>query len=421
MYQKTILKNGLRVISVPLEHTSAVTILVLVGTGSKYETKELNGLSHFLEHMLGKGTKKRSTQLKVFEDIDRLGGKFDFGTSKEGSFYGAKVYHFHFDKALDWLSDVILNSKLTQKDIDKERGVILEEINNSLDDPAIYVHHLWEKVLYKDQPAGWLIIGEKENILKFQRRDLMEYLKKQYTSKNTVICVAGKIKPDLIEKKIEKYFHTLSKITPQKKLRVIEKQNSPQVLTYFKKTDQTHLCLGVRAFPTAHNLRYAQDVLAIILGGSSSSRLIESLRTKAGIAYWVFGYSEAYTDTGYVVSYVGVSPQNVEKAIRLILKEYKILKTKKVAQTELQKTKDYLKGHLTLSLETSDAQASFYGMQELLEQKILTPEQVFKKIDSVTPDDIMKVAQEIFRPEKLNLALVGPFKNKEKFQKLLKI
>jgi len=419
MFKKTTLPNGLRIITVPMEGTKAVTVLVLVGTGSKYETKDINGISHFVEHMFGKGTKKRPTQLKVFEDIDRVGGQFDFSTSKEYTAFWTKVHFKFFDLALDWLSDVILNSKFEKKEIEKEKRVIVEEIKHYLDNPAVYIWDIWEKLLYGDQPAGWLILGKRDNILKFKRKDFLEYLKNHYSSKNIVVCVAGKIEPEAVETKIKKYFRQLNQVEPKQKLRVVEKQKRPQVSISFKKSDQTHLCLGTRAFHLSHPLRYAQSLLATILGRCPSSRLINSIRTKAGLAYQVYTVSEAYTDTGYLASYAGVAHKNVKKTISLILKEYKIIKNTKVKKAELQKAKDYVKGRLSLSLETSDAQALFYGMQELLENRILTIKQIFKKIDDVTPDDIQKVARDIFRPERLNLALIGPFKDKKKFEKLL--
>ncbi len=421
MYKKTILKNGLRIITVPVKNTQAVTVLVLVGAGSKYETKETNGISHFLEHMFFKGTKKRPNSLKIAETLDKIGGAYNAFTGKEYTGYWAKVNSLHLDLALDWVSDIFLNSKIEEKEIKKERGVIIEELNMYLDTPIMYVKDLWEKLLYGNQPAGWLIIGSKENILKFKRRDFLNYKRNHYSAYNTIICVAGNINPEAVEKKIKRYFRNIETIPPKPKLKVIEKQNQPQSLIHFKKTDQAHLCLGVRGYDLFSPKKYAQAVLAVILGGNMSSRLFISVREKRGLAYYIRTSSENATDTGYLVTSAGVKNQEVEKAITLILKEYKLLKTKKISRKELQKAKDYLKGTLSLSLESSDAQASFYAVQELLSQKILTLKEKCAKIDKVTAQDVLEVAQDIFQPEKLNLALIGPFKNKERFQKLLKL
>ena len=421
MYKKTILENGLRVITIPMRSTRAVTVLVTVGTGSKYETKEISGLSHFLEHMLFKGTKKRPTTLEVTEPLDRVGGIFNAFTGKEVTGYWVKVDSRHLDLALDLVSDIFLNSRLEEKEIKREKGVIIEEMNMYLDTPIAYIGDLWEKLLYGNQPAGWLIIGKKENILKFKRNHFVSYLKNHYSAKNTIVCVAGNIDSKITEKKIKKYFQKTRTSSPKAKLKVVEKQKNPKSLVHFKKTDQTHLYLGVRGYDLFHPQRFSQAILATVLGGFMSSRLFISVRERRGLAYYVKTASEGTTDTGYLVTRAGVDHRNIEKTIKLILKEYTLLKNKKVSKSELQKAKDNLKGILTLSLESSDAQASFYAGQELLTKKILSPKEQFARINAVSLEDIQKTARDIFRPERLNLALIGPFKNKKRFDKLLRI
>ena len=420
-YKKIILKNGLRLITVPLPNTKTATVLVLVGTGSKYETKEINGVSHFLEHLFFKGTKKRPNTLEIAETLDRVGGEYNAFTSKETTGFWAKVDSKHLDIALDWISDIFLNSKLEEKEINREKGVIIEEINMYLDTPTAYIGELWEKLLYGEQPAGWRVIGEKENILKINREKILNYFKNHYSSLNTVICVAGNIDPKKIEEKIEKYFNNINQNSPKQKINVKEVQEKPESLIYYKKTDQTHLRLGVRGYNLFHPKKYAQTLLATILGGNMSSRLFISVRERAGLAYYIVTGAESTTDTGYLVTQAGVDHKNVEKAIGLILKEYKSLRDKFITTKELQKTKDYLRGTMSLGLEVSDAQANFYGIQELVEQKILTPQQKMTQIDQISINDIKKVAEDIFQPEKLNLAIIGPFKEKEKFEKILKI
>jgi len=421
MYKKTTLKNGLRIITVPMRGTRAVTILVLVGTGSKYETKEMNGISHFLEHMFFKGTKRRPTTLELVEPLDRIGGIYNAFTGKESTGFWAKVSSPHLDLVLDWVSDIYLNSKLEDKEIQKEKGVIIEEINMYLDTPISYINQLWEKLLYGEQPAGWLTIGEKENILRFKRKDFLNYGKQYYSAQNTIICVAGSIKPKRAEKKIKKYFKNIRKSEPKRKVKVIEKQREPKASIFFKKTDQTHLCLGVRAYSLFHPLRYAQALLATILGGFMSSRLWISVRERKGLAYYIRTTSKNLTDTGFLVTQAGIDHQKISEVINLILKEYKELKNKKIAKEELQKAKDNLKGILSLSLESSDVQAAFYAGQELLTEEILSPKEQVSRIDKVTINDILKVANDIFQPDKLNLATIGPFKKKEKLEKLLKV
>lgn len=419
MFKKTTLKNGLRIITVPQKGTQAVTVLVLVGTGSKYETKEVNGISHFLEHMYFKGTKKRPSSLAVSESLDKIGGVYNAFTSEEFTGYFAKIAATHFETALDWVSDIYLNSLLPKKEIEKERGVIVEEINMYLDTPMIYIGELWRRLLYGDQPAGWDIAGTKETIAKISREQILNYMKSQYVAQNTIVCVAGKISPKKATNKIKSYFSKIKTTEPKTKLPVIERQEEPKILLFSKKTDQTHLVLGVRTYNLFHPQRYTLELLEIILGGMMSSRLFIEVREKLGIAYYIRTSAEANPDTGYLVTQAGVDNKKIDKAILTILKEYKKISQKKIPNSELKKAKDNLKGKLALILESSDAKASFYAGQELLEKRILTPEKIFKIIDKVTANDILKVAKDIFQPKKLNLALIGPFKDKDKFQKLL--
>ncbi len=431
MINKTFLKNKLRIITIPIKNAKTVSVLVLVGAGSKYETKSNNGISHFLEHMFFKGTKKRTNTLKISETLDKIGGKYNAFTGKEYTGYWAKVNSDYFDTALDWVSDIFLNSQIKEQEINKERGVIIEEMNMYLDTPMIYIDDLWEQLLYGNQPAGWMIIGEKENILKFKRKNFVNYLKNHYSAENTIVCIAGNINKNSAENKIKKYFKNINTATPNAKIKTIDssinsiqntnsiKQTKPECLIHYKKTDQTHLILGFRGYNLFSSEKYAQTVLATILGGFMSSRLFISVREKNGLAYRIKTISESSTDTGYLATSAGVRNDKAEKAIELILKEYKIMKNKKISEQELEKTKNYLKGSLSLSLESSDSLAFFHSEQELLTKKILTEKQLSQKIDAITQQDILQIAKNIFTKENLNLALIGPFKNKANFEKLI--
>jgi predicted Zn-dependent peptidase len=421
MFQKTVLKSGLRIITVPMKNTEAVTVLILVGTGSKYEKKEINGISHFLEHLYFKGTKKRPTPIVVAETLDKVGGIFNAFTSEEYTGYFAKVSTLNFELALDWVSDIFLNSTLPENEIEKERGVIIEEINMTLDNPMSHIQNLWSELLYRDQPAGRPIAGNKENIKIISRQELLEYRASQYVAENTIISIAGNIDPEDSLEKIKNYFPETKNPEPRKKEKVIEKQEKPQLILHFKETDQAHLCFGVRAYNIFHPLRYTQELLALILGGMMSSRLFVEIRGKLGMAYYINTDINANPDTGYLITQAGVDNTKIEIAVSTILAEYKKISQKIISNEELKKAKDNIKGRMSLLLESSDAQASFYASQDLLEKKILTPKEIFNQIDKISSDDILKVAKDIFRPEKLNLALIGPFKNKEKFQKLLEI
>ena len=423
MYKKTTLNNGLRVITIPIENAKSVTVLVLVGTGSKYETKDINGISHFLEHMFFKGTKKRPSTLKISETLDSVGGEYNAFTSKEVTGFWAKVDKAHCKIAFDWIFDMFLNSKFDAKEIEREKGVIIEEVNMYLDTPTAYIGDLWEKLLYGDQPAGWRVIGEKENILSFNRKKIVSYYRSHYSPSNVVVCVAGAVVSKKVEEEIKGYFKDVKKSQEQQKIGSKEVQSGPEVLLHYKKTDQTHFCLGVRAYDLFDKRRYALSLLSVILGGNMSSRLFIKVRERNGLAYSIHTSVDNATDTGYLVTQAGIDHKNLEKSIELILKEYKEMKTKKITEKELQKAKDYLKGITSLTLDSSDNQASFYGIQELLEKNILTPEEKFKKIDEVSVNDIKKIAEDIFLPEKLNLAVIGPVEEKDsdKFKKLLKI
>ncbi len=400
--------------------SQATTVLVLFGTGSKYETKEINGLSHFLEHMFFKGTKKRPDTLAVAEVLDRVGGKYNAFTAKEYTGYWAKVSAEHLELALDWVADILLNSKFEAAEIEKERGVIIEEINMYLDTPMAYVGELWERLLYGDQPAGWDVIGTKENIKQVGQRQFLDYFKNQYCSENALVCIAGKF-DDKMRKLVQKHFGRLRKGVGRPKLPVAEMQRRPEVLAFAKETDQTHLCLGVRGYDIFHPDRYALALLGNILGGMMSSRLWIAVREQKGLAYYVRTSAENFTDSGYLVTQAGVANSRVAEAVKEILKEYKKIRDKKISPSEIRKAKDNIKGAMRLSLETSDELAAWAGLQEILTKEILTPEQVFAKIEAVSAADLARVARDIFQPAKLNLALIGPFKEKEKFEKLLKI
>lgn len=421
LYKKTTLDNGLRIITIPMENANSVTVLILVGTGSKYETKDINGISHFLEHMFFKGTKKRPNTLKISETLDSVGGEYNAFTSKEVTGFWAKVDKKHSDVALDWISDIFLNSKFDEKEMEREKGVIIEEVNMYLDTPTAYIGDLWETLLYGDQPAGWRVIGEKENIMSFNRKKVVDYYQSHYSPANTIICIAGAIEE--AEDKAKKYFGSMKADQASQKIKAKEIQNQPEILLHNKKTDQTHFCLGVRAYDLFDKRKYALSLLSVILGGNMSSRLFIKVRERNGLAYSIHTSADNSTDTGYLVTQVGTDHKSIEKAVKLILEEYKDLRENKITEKELQKAKDYLRGVTSLSLDSSDVQTSFYGLQELLEKNILTPEEKFKRIDEVSVDDIKNIAEDIFVPEKLNLAVIGPAEEdyKEKLQQLLKI
>jgi predicted Zn-dependent peptidase len=411
------LKNNLRYITIPIKGTKTATILVMVGTGSKYENKNNNGISHFLEHIFFKGTKKRPNTLAISSELDELGGEYNAFTSKEYTGYYVKAAGEKLEKAMDIVSDMLLNSKIDASEIAKEKGVIIEEINMYQDNPMEYIEDIFEECLYGDQPAGWDTIGTKENILKFKREDFVNYLKTQYGVKNIIVCVAGNLGMSNVDFRmsnlLNKYFSALPQNDFKDKERVIEKQTAPNIKIHYKKTDQAHLSLGVRGLPVGHKDEFILKILSIILGGSMSSRLFIELRERRGLAYYVRTQAEFYTDSGYLTTQAGVPVEKLEEAAKIILSEYKKIKNKLASEKELKRVKDMFKGRMAIALESSDNVASWYGRNIILRNNAITPDEFIKKVLAVKASDIQRVAREIFIDQGLNLAVIGPYKGLE--------
>ena len=419
-YTKSKLKNGLRVITVPMKDNPTVTVLVLVETGSKYENKKNNGISHFLEHMCFKGTTMRPTAHTIASELDGLGSQYNAFTGQEYTGYYAKSDAKHFKQLFDVISDIYLNSTFPEAEMQKEKGVIVEEINMYEDMPHRHVQDLFTSLLYGDQPAGWNIAGTRENVKSFTRDDFVEYKHAHYVPKATTVIVAGKVSAKEVEKEVAKIFGTLKNHAKASKLKTIEKQSKPEVLVQYKKTDQTHLVLGVRTFDAYNKNNPVLTVLSTILAGGMSSRLFIKLREDLGVAYYVRSHNDTSTDHGCLEISAGISNDRVPEVIREILLECKKLVEVPVSKEELAKVKEYLVGNMKLELESSDAWTSFYGMQEILKKKIKSPEEVEKEIRKVTAKQIQDMAKKIFVNKHLNLALIGPFESDASFKEVLK-
>ena len=419
-YKKTIFKNGLRLITAPMKDTQTATVMMMVEVGSRYENDKERGISHFIEHMMFKGTKKRPNTQIIANELDAIGGEFNAFTGKTSTAYYAKSDAKHLDITLDVISDMFLNSKLEIKEIERERGTILQELNMYEDMPMQSVEDVFEGLLYGDQKLGREIIGAKETIQSVKRNDFVDYIKRFYLAEDTVVCVAGKFDENKIIKKIEKIFTAMNRGQKPEFEKVIEKQNAPKIKIKHKKTDQTHLILGVRAYEDDHKDKYVLSLLSIILGGNMSSRIFINVRERQGLAYYVHTGSEAYQEAGYLATFAGVEHKNLTKAVQTILNEYKKVASQKVTEKELQKAKDFIKGKSVMGLESSNSVASFLVGQEVMRGKILTPKDIFKKIDKVTQEDILRVAKDIFKDEKLNLALIGPHKKTKELEEILK-
>ncbi len=419
-YTKKVLKNGLRIITIPMKDNPTATVLVLVEAGSKYEKKENNGISHFLEHMCFKGTTNRPTSMDISKELDGIGSHYNAFTSQEHTGYYAKADYKNIDKILDVVSDMYLNPVFPEQEIEKEKGVIIEEINMYLDLPKAVVQDEFFKLLYGDQPAGWNIAGPKENVKNMKRSDFIDYRSKHYVASSTTVVVAGKIKEADVFKKVTKLFKNIGKWKKEGKEKVIESQKAPQATVYYKDTDQTHLIIGTRSYNTYNKYNSIIRVMIAILSGGLSSRLFEKMRNEMGICYYVYADNDAFTDHGIFSVSAGVDSNRVNEAITAILAELKKLKTELINKEELNKVKQFLIGNLNLGLESSDSIASFYGYQEVMKKNIKKPEDIIKEIKAVTAEEIKFVAERIFKDELLNLAIVGKFKDKQEFLNILK-
>src|SRR3989344_3826702 len=421
-YHTHTLSNGLRIVLVPMPENRTATVIVMSGTGSRYENEHENGLAHFLEHMFFKGTKKRPSARAISEELDGIGSVYNAFTAKDRTAYYAKVASRYVDTALDVISDIFLNSTLPTSEIKKERGAIIQEIDMYEDMPMRTVGDVFEALIFgAEHPLGRTILGPKDNIRSFTRKEFDTYHKRNYTAHNTVVAVAGNFPQAKVLAKIRKTFGHLKDGTRPEYAPFASTQDAPRLAIREKKTDQTQLMLGVPAYPYLHKDEYALEVLAAILGGGMSSRLFTEVREKRGLAYSVDAWTEKYPDTGIFVIQAGVEHGNVEKSLTTILMELKKIKRTPVPASELKKAKAHIKGVAALSLETSNQIAERAATSLISLGSIRTLEEVVKGIDAVTVTDVQRVARDIFKTESLNLAIISPSANQEKLHSLLRL
>ncbi len=408
-YKKTTLPNGLRIITVPTKGNPAVTVMVLVEAGSDYETKAQNGLSHFLEHMCFKGTTKRPTAHIILKELDGLGAQSNAFTTNEFTGYYTKAEKRHFPKLLDIISDMYLNPTFPKDGLEKERGVILQEISMYEDLPQQKIWYTFMKLLFGDTPAGRPILGPRQNIKNFTQKDFIDYRSAHYVDINEA----------LVKKEVVKNFKDIPKGKSPKKLPVRETQKKPGILVEHKATDQMHMVLGFHSYKGKDKRNIALAVLTGVLGGGMSSRLFQKLREEMGVCYYVRPGAHTFTDYGVFTISTGVDPLRVEEVIKVLVAECKRLIEEPVSQDELKKVKDYLAGSLYLGLETTDSLAEFYAVQEIEQGDLKSPKEYEKKLRAITSKDIQKVAKDIFKKEKLNLAIIGNVKDEKALKKAL--
>jgi predicted Zn-dependent peptidase len=435
-YKLSFLSNKLRLLTVPMPTLASATVTAWVKTGSRDEEERVNGISHFLEHMSFKGSKKRPSAKLISEAVDAIGGEFNAATSKDWTNFYIKARAGNIETSFDILSDMLFNPLLKPAEIEREKGVIVEEINMYEDTPVKRIWDVFEETIFAGTSLGWDIAGTEKTVRTIERDDFVSYRKAHYYPENMLLTVSGGIDEKEVGKLAEKYFPSLSVLSSQlsdfgqpavgqsvlksegqktgklisenQKLKT-DKQNFPRVKLHPKKKDQAHFILGFQGHGRGYPGRFAEAVLSAILGGGMSSRLFLEVR-------------ERYQETGYLCAYAGVDTKRVDEAVKVMLGEFNKLASAKVAisQKELRKAKEIIKGHLALSLEDTRAVNTFFGEKMLFLGRADTPEAIFSKVDKVTVGDVLAEAGKLFVPERLNLAIIGPYDDQEHFEKLIK-
>ncbi len=420
MYHKTTLDNGLRLITSTMPHTRSVSISIFIGTGSRYESEAEAGISHFIEHLLFKGTEKRTTAREIAEAIEGVGGILNGGTGKELTTYWCKVAQPHFQLALDVLVDILFHSKFDPQDIARERQVIIEEINMSRDSPSQRVNTLIDELLWPGYPLGREVTGNKESVAAMTRDAMLNYLQGQYLPDNTVVAIAGNIQHQEMVAAVRQATGSWANQQPRPGYSPYKPKEARHLQVETRDIKQAHLCLALPGLSLLHPKRFTLDLLNVILGAGMSSRLFAEIRDKLGLVYSIHSYVEHFLDSGSVIVYAGVEPKNLETVIKAILEQLHQLK-EQVPQSELAKAKELSKGHLILRMEDSRNVAGWLGGQEILTKHILSVEQVIAIIDAITADELKQLAQEVIIGNELRLAVVGPIASDTPLEKLLKL
>lgn len=403
----------------PLHETSAISVLVLVKTGSRNESLKINGIAHFIEHLLFKGTKKRPNSLLITKELDGIGAEYNAFTAKDKTGYYIKASKEHLELAIDVLSDMIYNSKFDEREIERERGVIIEEINMYNDNPVMQIDSLVENSVFENHSLGRLISGTHKTVRAITRNDILKFHKKYYVPENMIIGVSGNFEEKKAKILLKKYFK-VKDFNNKNNLTIFQsQQKNSKVILDEKKTDQIHLSLAYPSVKYEHKYDKPLQLLSIILGGNMSSRLFIKIREKLGLCYYIRCESSHYEDTGIFSISSGLDKARIEQAIKYIFEELKKITNSGVTNKELKMAKEFLKGQFMLKIENSMNVIDFYLEQLLLKQKFKTPEQILKEFDKVKKEDILNSAKYIFKKEKINLALISPYNDKKYFLNLI--
>jgi predicted Zn-dependent peptidase len=421
VFERQTLPSGLRLLTAPMSHAQSVSCFIMLAAGSRYETPETSGIAHFAEHMFFKGTENRPTARDIGSEIDGIGGEFNAFTGKEYTGYYVRCAGEHRSIALDVLTDMLRHSKFDPEEIDREKGVIVEEMNMYFDTPRDYISGVYDQLLYGDQPLGWDIIGRKETVRAATRDTFLGYVDHWYKPERMVIGVAGKIGGDL-EAEIERLLGDLEPAeTGAPAPAAIPANGTPRVKIHTKASDQAHLCMGVPSYPLVHPDRYALQLLATVLGTGMSSRLFTEIRERRGLAYYIYAINHSYTDAGSLFSQAGVDIERIDEAITTTVAELRKITDEAVPPDELEKARNVAKGRFVLQTESPHGLVMFGLRREVLEGQATEPEEILAGLDAVTAEDVQRVAQDVIGGHGLNLALIGPFEQdrEEHFTQLL--
>src|SRR5438105_4094019 len=419
VFERQTLSNGLRVITAPLGHAQSVSCFVMLAAGSRYERSDNRGIAHFAEHMFFKGTERRPTSRDLTSTVDGIGGEFNAFTGKEYTGYFVRCAGENRDTAIDVLLDMLRNSKFDPEEIEREKGVILEEMNMYNDTPRDHIGAVYEELMFGDNPLGWETLGTKETIRSAKRDTFLHYVDRWYTPDRMVVGVGGMVGDDLAPMLAE----LLGEMQPNGNgsfpaVEVV-RDPGPHVRVEHKDADQAHICLGVPSYPIDHPDRYTLQLLSTVLGGGMSSRLFLEVRERRGLAYYVHGSAHSYTDTGTLVAQAGVDIARIDEAIRVVTGQFQRMAEESVPADELEKARAFAKGRFVLQTESPQGIIMFGLRREVLEGKAVEPEEVLAGLDAVTVDDVQRVAQELIATDALHHAVIGPFEDEERFAALL--
>ena len=418
-FQLERLDNGLRILTAPMEAAQSVTCAIMLAAGSRYETEDTNGIAHFSEHMFFKGTERRPTARDISMEIDAIGGEFNAFTGKEYTGYYVRCAAESRDVALDVLVDMLRHSKFDPDEIEREKGVIVEEMNMYFDTPRDFIGGVYEELLYGDQPLGWDIIGRKETIRGATHDTFRSYVDHWYKPSRMVVGVGGNVGDELHGRIAELLGDLPAGETGEPATVQLSTNGGSRVKVHTKASDQAHICLGVHSFPLEHPDRYVLQVLATVLGGGMSSRLFTEVRERRGLAYYVYGLNHSYTDAGSLYAQAGVDINRIDDAISTVAGELRKIAEDAVPQDELDKAKSFAKGRFVLQLESPQGLIMFGLRREVLESRTPDPAEILTEIEKVTVEDVQRVAGEVIEQRGLNLAVIGPFEDAARFEELL--